>query len=95
MEAVPESLEAAAGETVEIRLDELASGGFGWDVESAEPGLIVDSRADPPAGAPGAARTRRLLVRATEPGEYALALRYGRPWEAEPHERREYRIRVT
>ncbi|MFL6239314.1 MAG: protease inhibitor I42 family protein [Actinomycetes bacterium] len=74
---------AKVGDTVELVLPEKATTGFQWEADDPGDALAVESsELVPPADArAGAAATRRVVVRAVQPGNGRLSLRLRRPWE--------------
>lgn len=87
-------LDAVAGESFGVALDEPVSSGYRWEVEASDSGLelVAETFEPPPGGEVGGTGVRRFTFRAREPGTYGLTLRLRRPWEDDPRERRAYRV---
>jgi inhibitor of cysteine peptidase len=92
------AIEMSPGQDIELLLDENATTGYVWVVESATGARVRVVASESVAGdtsAPGAGGGRRLLLRAEESGAATLELRLARQWSSETLDsfRLELRIR--
>lgn len=91
-------MEASRGRPFEVTVEQYGAAGYVWEVESAPPAVRQLDSATSPGEAnesPGAPRSRTFRFVADEDGEHEIVLAAKRPWEAEPAERRSFRIRVA
>jgi predicted secreted protein len=91
-----EAVRVKAGDAFTLRLPAVPAAGFGWQAshDGAALELLRGGVVPAPGAAPGAAAEEEWVFRALAAGETALELSYGRPWEAEPRERRTVRVIV-
>jgi len=84
----------SVGDEIAITLAENRTAGFQWSIDETTGGItVVSSEFEPAADArPGAGGRRRIVLRATHPGEGALRLRYQRSWEGEAGSARQCRF---
>jgi len=76
-------IDAHVGDTIELTLPETATTGFGWDVNEHSNSLTVQTSdlVPPEELRAGAAGTRRIVVRADQPGRARLSVTLRRAWE--------------
>jgi inhibitor of cysteine peptidase len=92
-----QTIELAAGDTIEIVLPETRSTGFRWQTVTAPTpvcAITVETSEPPAAARPGAPGTHRWRLQAKQAGDCELKLAYRRPWEASAHAAREFSIRI-
>jgi predicted secreted protein len=90
-------VEATRGRPLDLNVEQFGTSGYVWRVESASPGIRQIDSADslPQAGAaPGTAQSRTFRFVAEQEGDFEVVLAAKRAWEAEPAERRVFRIHV-
>jgi predicted secreted protein len=93
-----QSVAVSAGDRIVILLSEPSAGtGFEWDVATLPDFLEVEgSSLDPAHGAvPGAAATRRMVLRALGPGTANVELALRRAWERDRPPAERFDVAVT
>ncbi len=88
-------IDLAAGETLEVRLQENRSTGFKWVLESAGEGVCaLAGDAFEKGSAIGQPGTHRWEFRAERPGSTIITLSHQRPWEEKQSPARRFTLRV-
>ena len=89
-------IDLAAGETLEVRLQENRSTGFKWVLESAGEGVcaLVGDTFENGGAIPGQSGTHRWEFRAEQAGSATITLSYQRPWEKKQTPGRNFTLRV-
>lgn len=89
-------IDMAAGETLEVRLQENRSTGFKWVLESAGEGIcaLVGDAFENGGAIPGQSGTHRWEFRAEQAGSGTITLSYRRPWEEKQTPDRSFTLRV-
>jgi inhibitor of cysteine peptidase len=89
-------IDLAAGETLEVRLQENPSTGFKWVLESAGKGAcaLVGDAFENGGAIPGQPGTHRWEFRAEQAGSGTITLSYQRPWEEKQSPARSFTLRV-
>ena len=89
-------LQARTGDEVVIRLSEVPTTGFRWDIENAASNVTsLGSDFEPAAGAGmGGGGTRTFRFRAHSPGQALLSLRLRRAWEGDRGATERYLITI-
>lgn len=81
---LPDKLELRVGEEQTLKLPSLASAGYLWEYELAEPGLVTIEKGFGEAGGGFEPARERLTLRGRKAGTTRLRLRQRRSWEREP-----------
>jgi predicted secreted protein len=85
----------AAGEPIELPIGNVGATGYSWTVDCPD-GVVAAGETrgqdDPGLGDPTGSK---LLVRASEPGDYELTARLARPWEDQPIQTVTIQLTVT
>jgi inhibitor of cysteine peptidase len=78
-------IKVQVGDTIELRLPEIASTGYRWSAEDLESKIfeLDEAGADYPDEAIGARGDARFRITSRAPGTGTLRLKYWRPWEGE------------
>jgi inhibitor of cysteine peptidase len=83
----------AAGEMIELRLEENPTTGFRWRIEGAPACRVTEDFFEPGPKQAGAGGTH--VWRITADGDAELVLAYARPWDGRPARRFAVHIRVA
>jgi inhibitor of cysteine peptidase len=89
-------IQARVGDTLEVRLPEIASAGYRWSPDDLDPSLfeVKEVGADYPDGAIGASGQAIFRITVRTAGNGALRLKYWRPWEGEEGVQRRFAVEV-
>ena len=96
IEHPPISLQASAGQAVEITLDAVPGAGMQWQAPAAPAGCTladVGMQQGGGTGVGGSARQRFVLTCSTA-GAHTLHFDYKRPWESEVRARQAVKVQV-
>ena len=88
---------ARAGDRFRLTLDEIATTGYRWRVDTlpAHLELEIDEPLPPGSAAPGAGGAHRFVLRAARRGSGVATFALAREWEPEPAERFTFTATVT
>ena len=89
-------IQARVGDTLEVRLPEIASAGYRWSPDDLNANMfeLTDAGAEYPAGAVGAGGQAIFRITVRTAGSGALRLKYWRPWEGETGVQRRFAVEV-
>jgi predicted secreted protein len=97
IEHPPITLQAHAGQSIEIALDAMPGAGLQWQLPAAPSGCTLTEAAARPgdsgSGVGGGTRQRFVLT-CSGTGDHLLSFDYKRPWEAAVRARQPVRVQV-
>jgi inhibitor of cysteine peptidase len=90
-------IQARVGDTVEVRLPEIASGGYRWSPDDVDSSLfeLNDSGIDSQGEGIGASGHAYFHITVRAAGTGTLRLKYWRPWEGEASVQRRFAVEVV
>jgi inhibitor of cysteine peptidase len=89
-------VQVRVGDTVEVRLPEIASSGYRWSAEALDPSMfeLNETGADYPSEALGSSGYALFRIAVRAAGNGTLRLKYWRPWEGEAGVQRRFTVDV-
>ncbi|MGI8576191.1 MAG: protease inhibitor I42 family protein [Egibacteraceae bacterium] len=92
-----EHVRLARDDVLVLRVQELASAGYRWDVDALPEQLVIESNElrTPGTDAPGAGAERMVTLRAATSGEGRVVLGLRRPWEPDGPAEQRFDVRVV
>ena len=89
------TLQASAGQALEISLDAVPGAGMQWQAPAAPPGCTLTDAGFTEAGSGvGGGAHQRFVLTCTSPGAHTLRFDYKRPWEDAVRARQAVTVKV-
>lgn len=91
----PITLQASAGQAVQISLDAVPGAGMQWQAPPAPPGCtLTDAGFSESGSGVGGGGQQRFVLTCPSPGERTLRFDYKRPWEDAVRARQTVKVKV-